>query len=150
MELRKTLLAGLTLAALTLPAAALAASTAAPAAPTTAPDKPAVREDEPKAAEAAENDRIADRADSSITEHSPTFDGHKLAGHATITLATARATALAARAGKITDQELEREHGGSGLRYSFDIKSGAKVYEVGVDAKTGKVLENAVEGPTPD
>jgi hypothetical protein len=33
-----------------------------------------------------------------------------------------------------TDEELEKEKGGSGLRYSFDIKSGRVVYEVGVDA----------------
>jgi uncharacterized membrane protein YkoI len=112
--------------------------------------KPAAHEDEPKAAEAAENDRAADLTEGTITEHSATFDGHKLAHGAKVTLATARTTALAARAGKITDQELERERGGSGLRYSFDIKDGAKVYEVGVDAKTGKVLENAIEGPNAD
>jgi len=150
MELRKTLMAGLTLAALTVPAVALAAPAALPASPTTAPMKPAAHEDEPKAAEAAENDRAADLTEGTITERSTTFDGHKLARGARVTLVTARATALAARAGKITDQELERERGGSGLRYSFDIKDGAKVYEVGVDAKTGKVLENAIEGPTPD
>ena len=40
-------------------------------------------------------------------------------------------------------------HGG-GLRYSFDIKSDKVVYEVGVDAKTGKVLENKKEGRHPD
>lgn len=153
MELRKTLLAGIAVAALTVPTVALAASPALPVAPTTAPSTPmkaATHEDEPKAAEAAENDRAADRTEGSITEHSASFDGHKLAGRARVSLATARASALAARAGKITDQELEREHGGSGLRYSFDIKAGAKVYEVGVDAKTGKILENAVEGPLAD
>ena len=62
-----------------------------------------------------------------------------------IYLAQARATALKARPGKITDQELEKEGGGSGLRYSFDISSAGKTYEVGVDAKTGKVLENGHE-----
>jgi hypothetical protein len=36
------------------------------------------------------------------------------------------------------------------LRYSFDIKQGKVVKEVGVDAKPGKVLENAKEGPNPD
>jgi uncharacterized membrane protein YkoI len=41
---------------------------------------------------------------------------------------------------------LEKERGGSGLRYSFDIKNGKITHEVGVDAKTGKVLENSVEG----
>lgn len=67
-----------------------------------------------------------------------------------ITLAQAQAIALKARPGKITDHELEREKGGSGLRYSFDIKADGKVFEVGIDAVTGKVLENAAEGPNPD
>ena len=40
--------------------------------------------------------------------------------------------------------------GGSGLRYSFGVKSGNALYEVGVDAQTGKVLENAKEGKHPD
>jgi hypothetical protein len=52
--------------------------------------------------------------------------------------------------GKITDEELERERGGSGLRYSFDIKHSSSTQEVGVDAQTGKVLENKKEGPNPD
>ena len=47
-------------------------------------------------------------------------------------------------------RELEREKGGSGLRYSFDITSHKTKYEVGVDAKTGTVLENAREGAHPD
>jgi uncharacterized membrane protein YkoI len=37
-----------------------------------------------------------------------------------------------------------------GLRYSFDIKAGSHTYEVGVDAVTGKVLENGSEGKNPD
>ncbi|HWU96038.1 MAG TPA: PepSY domain-containing protein [Sphingomonas sp.] len=69
---------------------------------------------------------------------------------AKLTLARAQAIALKARPGKITDHELEAEKGGSGLRYSFDIKAGTKTYEVGVDAVTGTVLENAAEGPHPD
>ena len=47
-------------------------------------------------------------------------------------------------------KELEREAGGTGLRYSFDIKHGRSVQEVGVDARTGRVLENAKEGKNPD
>jgi uncharacterized membrane protein YkoI len=76
--------------------------------------------------------------------------GAELAGQARVKLAPARAAALRVRPGVITDQELEKEAGGSGLRYSFDIKSHGKVYEVGVDARTGAVLENAAEGPNPD
>jgi hypothetical protein len=49
--------------------------------------------------------------------------------------------------GAITDEELEKKNGGSGLRYSFDIKSGKAVSEVGVDAQTAKPLENAKEDP---
>ena len=78
------------------------------------------------------------------------FAGASLLPQAKITLAKARFTALAARPGTITDQELEKERGGTGLRYSFDIKSKGKTFEVGVDARTGKVLENDAEGPDAD
>jgi uncharacterized membrane protein YkoI len=74
-----------------------------------------------------------------------TFRGHQFASHARLSLGEARAAALKARPGALVDQELEKEQGGSGLRYSFDVLSGGKVYEVGVDAKTGKILENDVE-----
>ena len=76
--------------------------------------------------------------------------GAPIDSQAKITLAQARSTALVARPGKITDQELENERGGTGLRYSFDIKGNGKTFEVGVDARTGKVLENKAEGPNPD
>lgn len=78
------------------------------------------------------------------------YSGQELAKTATISMTQARAIALQAHPGKITDQELEKEKGGSGLRYSFDIKQGAATQEVGVDAKTGRVLENKKEGPHPD
>ena len=78
------------------------------------------------------------------------YTGQELAKDARIGTAQARATALKAVPGKITDQELEKEPGGSGLRYSFDIRKGAKTYEVGVDAESGAVLENKVEGRNPD
>lgn len=74
------------------------------------------------------------------------YTGEKLAKEAKISIAEARAIALKAHPGKITDEELEREAGGTGLRYSFDIKSGSSTQEVGVDARTGRVLENAREG----
>jgi len=76
--------------------------------------------------------------------------GANLASAAKVTLAVARTKALEARPGTITDQELEKEKGGSGLRYSFDIKSHGKPFEVGVDAVTGQVLENSAEGPHAD
>ncbi len=78
------------------------------------------------------------------------YKGENLAKDAKITMAQARKIALKAHAGKITDAELETESGGSGLRFSFDIKNGAKTSEIGVDAKTGKVLENRMEGKNPD
>jgi hypothetical protein len=77
--------------------------------------------------------------------HPAAFRGHELAGQAKVTLAQARAIAVKARPGKVADQELEKEAGGSGLRYAFDIVSHGKTYEVGVDARTGRVLENAAE-----
>ena len=85
-----------------------------------------------------------------LTSAAFAYTGEKLAPQAKIPMEQASAIALAARPGTITDRELEREGGGSGLRYSFNIKNNAVVYEVGVDAKTGKVLENAPEGPHPD
>jgi uncharacterized membrane protein YkoI len=84
------------------------------------------------------------------SSHSFAYTGENLAKGAKIGIDDARAIALKARPGTITDEELEREKGGSGLRYSFDIKSGGVVSEVGVDAQTGKVLENKKEGPHPD
>lgn len=78
------------------------------------------------------------------------YSGQELAVKAKISLEQAQAIALKASPGKITDVELEREKGGSGLRYSFDIQRGKVTQEVGVDAATGKVLENAAEGPNPD
>lgn len=78
------------------------------------------------------------------------YTGEQLATHARVTIEQARAIALKARPGKITDEELEQENGGSGLRYSFDIRTGKQVHEVGIDAKTGAILENSKEGPNPD
>lgn len=69
---------------------------------------------------------------------------------ARITKQQARDIALKAYPGKVTDAELESEKGGSGLRYSFDIQHNGVTHEVGVDARTGKVLENSVEGPNAD
>ena len=78
------------------------------------------------------------------------YTGQKFAGEAKISLEQARVIALKAHPGKVTDEELEQEKGGSGLRYSFDIRHGKVTQEVGVDAKTGNLLENAPEGPNAD
>ena len=89
-------------------------------------------------------------ATAAVATNANHFAGSNLLPLAKVTLAKARSTALAARPGRITDQELEKERVGSGLRYSFDIESNDKTFEVGVDARTGKVLENDGEGPNPD
>lgn len=78
------------------------------------------------------------------------YTGEELASQSKVSISDAQAIALKARPGKITDEELEKEKGGSGLRYSFDIKRGTVTHEVGVDALTGRVLENKKEGPNPD
>ena len=78
------------------------------------------------------------------------YTGQALEQQASIKIEQARAIALKAFPGKISDEELEQEHGGSGLRYSFDIQYEKGTQEVGVDAKTGKVLENTLEGRHPD
>src|SRR5258708_5320635 len=78
------------------------------------------------------------------------FAGAELQSMAKVSLKQARTAALRAHPGVITDQELEKEGGGTGLRYSFDIQNKGKTFEVGVDARTGKVLENKAEGRNPD
>jgi uncharacterized membrane protein YkoI len=78
------------------------------------------------------------------------YTGQKLASGAKVSMVEAHAIALKAHPGKITDSELENEEGGSGLRYSFDIRHGKVTQEVGVDAITGAVLENAPEGKNAD
>ncbi len=78
------------------------------------------------------------------------FDGEKYLPEASVTLPQARETALKTFPGKIVSEELEKESGGSGLRYSFVIRHHTEKHEVGIDAKTGAVLENSVEGKNPD
>jgi uncharacterized membrane protein YkoI len=78
------------------------------------------------------------------------LDGEKYLPDASVKPADARTKALKAYPGKIISEELEKESGGSGLRYSFVISQRATKHEVGIDAKTGAVLENAVEGENPD
>ncbi|MDE2280549.1 MULTISPECIES: PepSY domain-containing protein [unclassified Rhodanobacter] len=72
------------------------------------------------------------------------------ATQAKISMMQARRIALKTFPGRIVSGELEQEAGGSGLRYSFDIKAGKNTHEVGVDAKTGKVLENSLDNNDAD
>jgi uncharacterized membrane protein YkoI len=74
------------------------------------------------------------------------FTGEEYLAQAKMTPAQARQIALKAYPGKIISEELEKESGGSGLRYSFDISNQKAKHEVGVDAKTGALLENSIEG----
>lgn len=79
------------------------------------------------------------------------LDGSQYLKDAKVSLQQARATATKTFPGAIVTEELEKERGGSGLRYSFDVKNSAGItHEVGVDAKTGAVLENSIEGPNAD
>jgi len=79
------------------------------------------------------------------------YTGQALARNAKVSLHQAEmAVKKALPGGRITDRELEREKGGSGLRYSFDVEVKGKTHEVGVDAMTGKMLENSIEGPNAD
>ena len=73
-----------------------------------------------------------------------------MAKQANISLQQARQIALKAFPGEIIDEELEKEPGGSGLRYSFDIRHGTLVHEVGIDAADGKVLENSDDSNAKD
>jgi uncharacterized membrane protein YkoI len=73
---------------------------------------------------------------------------HGVTQKANLSIQQARQIALRAYPGGIiVKEELEHEGGGSGLRYSFDMKQDRSLREVGVDAVTGKVLENRAEGP---
>jgi hypothetical protein len=76
--------------------------------------------------------------------------GEQYQSQANVPLDQARELALKTYPGKIVSEELEQESGGSGLRYSFVIRHHRAKHEVGIDAKTGKVLENSVEGKHPD
>lgn len=78
------------------------------------------------------------------------YSGEELAGQAGINMQAARDIALKAYPGTIVDRELEKEQGGSGLRYSFVISSRGVQHEVGIDARDGKVLENSPEGANAD
>ena len=66
------------------------------------------------------------------------------APHAKLTMAQARAIALKRAPGKIADAEYEKE--GGGWRYSFDIRQGKRIHEIGVDANSGRIVEDKFEG----
>jgi uncharacterized membrane protein YkoI len=59
-------------------------------------------------------------------------------------MAKARAMALRLAPGKVISSEYEKE--GGAWRYSFDIQQRGHVQEIGIDGRTGKVVENKSEG----
>jgi len=78
------------------------------------------------------------------------YKGESMAKEAKLSLQQARKIALKTFPGQIVNEELEKEAGGSGLRYSFDIRQGKLLHEVGVDAIDGKVLENSDDSNAKD
>jgi len=80
-----------------------------------------------------------------VAAPAPPLTGAQLQSQAKLSLKAAQAKALAKEHGTIVAQELEREKGGSGLRYSFDVKVGSTLHEVGIDAATGAVLEDSID-----
>ena len=72
-----------------------------------------------------------------------TYDGAELASQAKVSVQEAEAAALQARPGVVKDKELEKEHGG--LRYSFDIRQGNRIHEIGVDVATGRIVARPTE-----
>lgn len=63
---------------------------------------------------------------------------------ARVTMAQARAIALHRAPGRIVDSEYEKEAGA--WRYSFDIRQGKRIHEIGVSAATGRIVEDKFEG----
>jgi uncharacterized membrane protein YkoI len=61
-----------------------------------------------------------------------------------IGMTQARAMALRLAPGKIISSEYEKE--GGIWRYSFDIQQRGNVQEIGIDGRTGKIVENKSEG----
>lgn len=57
--------------------------------------------------------------------------------------AQARTIAMTVAKGTIAETDYEKE--GGSWRWSFDIRDHGKIHEVGVDAMTGKIVENALE-----
>jgi uncharacterized membrane protein YkoI len=61
-----------------------------------------------------------------------------------IAMTQARAMALKLAPGRIISSEYEKE--GGIWRYSFDIQQKGNVQEIGIDGRTGKIVENKSEG----
>lgn len=85
---------------------------------------------------------------SAFADETGYYSGYELSKDAQITMDQASSIVLQMYPrGVITDRLLVKETGGTGLRYTFDIRSGAHIMEVGVDANTGDVIANQLEIP---
>lgn len=62
-----------------------------------------------------------------------------------ISMAQAKAIALKLAPGTVISSEYEFE--GGSWRYSIDIQQKGNVQEIGIDGKSGKIVENKSEGP---
>ena len=61
-----------------------------------------------------------------------------------ISMAKATAMALKLAPGRIISSEYEKE--GGVWRYSFDIQQKGNIQEIGIDGRTGRIVENKSEG----
>jgi len=61
-----------------------------------------------------------------------------------ISMAKAKAMALKLAPGTIISSEYEKE--GGVWRYSFDIQQKGNIQEIGIDGRTGRIVENKSEG----
>lgn len=57
----------------------------------------------------------------------------------------ARVLALKIAPGQVEKSDYEKEDGI--WRYSFDIAQGKQIHEIGIDAMTGKTVEDSIEKP---
>ena len=64
---------------------------------------------------------------------------------AKLTKTQAQAIALKEAPGTVVEGEYEKEDGS--WRYSFDIRQGKRIHEIGVDATSGKIVESSFEDP---
>ena len=83
---------------------------------------------------------------STVAVASPTSaraPAHPEARRAKLTIKQAKAIALRTAPGTVVERDYELED--RTWRYSFDIRQGERIHEVGVDAKTGKIVESAYE-----
>jgi uncharacterized membrane protein YkoI len=86
----------------------------------------------------------AAQAKTAAPVHQASLKARPAAPKPKISMAQARQIALRLAPGKITKSEYEKE--GGGWRYSFDIQQKGHIQEIGLNAMTGKVVENKSEG----